>query len=34
LAATGRSRIGRRRLYIRPKIEAQLLDDADAQRLQ
>jgi excisionase family DNA binding protein len=27
-------KIGRRRLYIRPKIEAQLLDDADAQRLQ
>jgi hypothetical protein len=26
--------IGRRRLYIRPKIEAQLLDDADAKRLQ
>ena len=27
-------KIGRRRLYIRPKIEAQLLDDAGAQRLQ
>ena len=27
-------KIGRRRLYIRPKIEAQLLEDADAQRLQ
>ena len=27
-------KIGRRRLYIRPKIEAQLLDDADSQRPQ
>ena len=26
-------KIGRRRLYIRPKIEAQLLVDASAQRL-
>jgi len=27
-------KIGRRRLYIRPKIEAQLLDETDHQRLQ